>query len=110
MRFSATLELHGKTATGIVVPDEVVDKLGGGRRPAVRVGFLGHAYPSTVAPRGGRYLVPVSAEQREATGAHAGDELELEITLDLEPRTTRVPDDLAKALPLTPRRSGSSRH
>lgn len=102
MRFAATLELHGKTATGIAVPDAVVDALGGGRRPAVRVEFLGHAYPSTVAPRGGPCLVPVSAEQRKATGARAGDELEVDIALDLEPRTTEVPDDLAEALAAHP--------
>jgi hypothetical protein len=102
MKFVATLERHGKTATGIVVPPEVVDQLGGGRRPAVRVAFRGHAYASTVAPRGDRYLVPVSAEQRNATGAQAGDELEIEITLDLEPRTIEVPDELARALAAHP--------
>lgn len=102
MKFTATLELHGKTATGIVVPDEVVEGLGGGRRPAVQVSFRGHSYPSTVAPRGDRYLVPVSAEQRTATGVQAGDELEVELVLDLEPRSTSVPDDLQAALSVHP--------
>ena len=37
MKFRATIELGGKTATGFVVPDAVVEKLGGGKRPAYRV-------------------------------------------------------------------------
>ncbi len=35
MKFQATIELGGKTATGFEVPAEVVAALGGGRRPAV---------------------------------------------------------------------------
>ena len=33
--FRTTVELHGTTATGLVVPPAVVDALGSGRRPAV---------------------------------------------------------------------------
>ncbi len=98
MRFTATLELHGRTATGIVVPEAIVAGLGGGRRPAVRVAFRGHEYRTTVAPRGERHLIPVSAEQRDAAGVQAGDDLEIDIELDTEPRTVAVPDDLAAAL------------
>jgi len=54
MRLYATLEAHGKTATGISVPAEVVEALGGGRRPSVRVTIAGHTYRSTVAARGDR--------------------------------------------------------
>ncbi len=32
-QFTATVLLGGKTATGIRVPPEVVDRLGAGRRP-----------------------------------------------------------------------------
>jgi uncharacterized protein YdeI (YjbR/CyaY-like superfamily) len=46
--------------------------------------------------------VPVSAQQREATGAQAGDELEVDITLDPAPRITPVPEDLAEALEAHP--------
>ena len=49
MRFRATLESNGKTATGIQVPDEVVETLGAGRKPAVRVSIAGHTYRSTIA-------------------------------------------------------------
>ena len=37
MRFRVVLELHGKTATGVQAPEEVVAALGSSRRPAVKV-------------------------------------------------------------------------
>ncbi|MEA2193763.1 MAG: hypothetical protein QOG42_197 [Solirubrobacteraceae bacterium] len=98
MRFHATLELGGKTATGIHVPDDVVAALGSSRRPPVRVTLGRHTYRTTVARMGGRFLVPVSAEVRAAAGVAAGDELDVQIELDTEPRVVTVPDDLARAL------------
>jgi hypothetical protein len=97
-QFHATLELGGKTATGIPVPDEVVESLGAGRRPPVTVTINGHSYPSTVASMGGRFMLPVSAENRSCAGVSAGDELDVHIELDTEPRTVDVPADLAEAL------------
>lgn len=69
MRFQSKVELGGKTATGIGVPDEVVAALDAGRRPAVRVNVGGHSYRTTVAPMGGRFFVPLSADnlQRPAS-------------------------------------------
>jgi len=98
MRFEATLLQGGKTATGIHVPDEVVAALGPSRRPPVRVTFAGHTYRTSVASMRGRFMLPVSAEIREQTGVAAGDELDIEIELDTEPREVTVPDDLAAAL------------
>ena len=97
--FRARLEAHGKTATGITVPPEVVDALGAGRRPAVRVTLNGgHTYPSTIANSGGTYLIGVSAVNREAAGVAAGDELEVALEVDHGSRETPVPEDLAAAL------------
>jgi hypothetical protein len=98
MRFRATVLLGGKTATGLRVPDEVVAGLGSGKRPAVRVTINGHTYRTTVAPRGDAYLVPVSAENRELAGVAAGDEVDVDIELDTEPREVTVPPDFADAL------------
>ena len=66
MRFRTTIELGGVTATGFEVPAEVVDALGTGKKPPVRVSIGGHTYRSTVAVMGGRYLLPLSAENRAA--------------------------------------------
>jgi Bacteriocin-protection, YdeI or OmpD-Associated/Domain of unknown function (DUF1905) len=98
MRFRTTLELGGKTATGIHVPDEVVDALAAGRRPAVKVTIGDHTYRSTIASRGDRYLLPVSAEHREAAGIAAGDTIDVDVVLDTEPRVVEAPADLVAAL------------
>jgi hypothetical protein len=98
MRFDATLEQSGRTATGIEVPAEVVDALGSGRKPAVTVTINGYTYRSTVASMGGRYMLPVSAEVRGEAGVAAGDELAVDVELDTAPREVAVPDDLTAAL------------
>lgn len=98
MTFRATVELGGKTATGLHVPDDVVAALAGGKRPSVRVTVGGHTYRTTVASMGGRYVVPLSAENRTAAGVAAGDEVDVDIELDLAPREITVPADFAEAL------------
>jgi hypothetical protein len=98
VRFRATLDLHGKTATGISVPPEAVESLGAGKRPPVRVTIGDYTYRTTIAPRGGGFLLPVSGEHRAAAGVSAGDSLDVTIELDTEPREVVVPGDLAKAL------------
>jgi hypothetical protein len=98
MRFSTTVELGGRTATGIEVPAEVVEALGAGKRPPVRVTVGGHTYQSTVAPMGGRFLLPLSAQNRAAAGVAAGDEVEVDLELDDGPRVVELPADLAAAL------------
>jgi hypothetical protein len=95
MRFRTTIQLNGKTATGIEVPEEVIEKLGSGKRPPVRITVNDHTYRSTVAPRGERYLVGVSAENREGAGVAAGDEVDVEIELDTSPREVAVSPDFA---------------
>jgi hypothetical protein len=102
MRFSTTVELHGKTATGMAVPPEVVDSLGGGKKPAVSVTVGGHTYRSSIASMGGRFLIPLSAERRSAAGVAAGDEVEVDVELDIQPREVEVPADLAAALDAEP--------
>src|SRR5260370_27466283 len=98
MRFRATIELHGKTATGIVVPPEVVESLKSGKRPPVRVTINGHTYRSTVAPMAGEFRLPISAEHRASSGVAVGDEVEVEIEPDTQAREVEVPPDLREAL------------
>ena len=103
MRFRSTVQLGGKTATGIPVPEDVVTGLGSSRRPAVRVTVNGrHTYRSTVAPYAGAYMIALSAENRAAAGVHAGDEIDVDLELDTEPRDVAVPEDLAAALDADP--------
>ncbi len=98
MRFRTTVQTSGKTATGFAVPPEVVAGLGASKRPPVRVTINGYSYPSTVAVMGGVFMLPVSAEVRERAGVAGGDEVDVDIALDTEPRQVAVPDDFARAL------------
>jgi hypothetical protein len=102
MRFRETILLGGKTATGIPVPDEALEGLGGGKRPAVSVTINGYTYRTTVGYADGRPMIPLSAENRTAAGAAAGDEVEVEIALDTAPREVNLPTDFATALERDP--------
>jgi len=98
MHFRTTVQRSGKTATGLLVPDEVVAALGAGKRPPVQVTVGGHTYRTTVASMGGRFLVPLSAENRTAAGVGAGDDVEVDVLLDTAAREVTVPADLVDAL------------
>ena len=98
MKFRAKIELAGKTATGIEVPAAVVRKMGSSKKPAVRVTINGYTYRSTVATMGGRFMVGISAEVREAAGVAAGQKVDVDVELDTAPREVTVPADLARAL------------
>jgi len=102
MKFQAILQLGGKTATGIPVPPDVIDALGGGKRPAITVLVGGYAYRSTVGSMDGQYMIPVSAEHRVGAGINAGDVIDVDIVLDTAPREITVPEDFAAALDLDP--------
>jgi uncharacterized protein YdeI (YjbR/CyaY-like superfamily) len=47
---------------------------------------------------GGRFLLPLSAENRTGAGVAAGDQVDVDIALDSGPREVAEPADLAAAL------------
>jgi hypothetical protein len=98
MRFRAVIELKNKTATGIAVPPDVLESLGAGKRPAVRVTLGGYTYRTTVGTVDGQPMLPVSAEVRQSAGVAAGQEVDVEIEHDTAPREVTVPPDFAAAL------------
>jgi hypothetical protein len=102
MEFRATVQQSGKTATGIQIPDEVVETLGSGKRPPVAVTINGYTYRSTVAVVAGVFMIGVSAEVRAGAGVAAGDEVDVDIELDTAPRKVTVPTDFAAALDAEP--------
>ncbi len=103
MRFRTTILQGDKTATGIVVPSEVVEALGGGKRPAVTITMNGFTYRSSIATVSGQSMVGVSAENRAGAGVKGGDEVDVEIALDTAPREVTVPPELAAALDAEPK-------
>jgi hypothetical protein len=98
MKFGAKIELAGKTATGIEVPAAVVAKLGSSKKPAVHVTIKGYTYRSTVASMGGRFMLPISGQVREAAGVAAGEKVDVDVELDTAPREVTVPAHFARAL------------
>jgi hypothetical protein len=98
MDFDGTLDLDGKTATGITVPGDIVDGLGAGKRPPVLVTINGATFSTTIGSMKGAFKIPVSAAHRELVQAVAGDALHVSVTLDTAPAALKVPVELADAL------------
>ena len=97
MKFKTTILQSGNN-TGIEVPTEVVEGLGGGKKPAVMVTVGDYGYRSSIAVMGGKFLIPLSAERRAESGIKGGDAVEVELALDTQPREVVVPEDLSVAL------------
>jgi hypothetical protein len=98
-KFKTTIMLaEDMNATGIVVPDDVVAKLGQGKKPKVVVSLKGYSYRSTVAVMGGKFMLPLAKEHRDKAGVKGGDKVEVTLEVDDAPREVEVPKDLAAAL------------
>lgn len=98
IKFQTTIRQMGNN-TGIPVPEEVVEKLGSGKRPLVRVTINhNYTYRSAVAVMGDQYMISLSKAHRSAAGVQGGDQVEITLELDLEPRTVELPADLKDAL------------
>jgi hypothetical protein len=102
MKFRTVVELRGPTATGVQVPLQIVEALGGGKHPPVLVTINGFTYRSSIAFYRGEIVLGISAENRAATGVKPGDEIEVEVVLDTAVREVEVPADLSTALDANP--------
>ncbi len=100
MHLRTVINSAGKTAAGIVVPNEFVEALGGGRRPKVRVTARDYTFRTSIAPMGGVFMMPITNETRAGSGLVPGEVADFDIELDAEPREVAVPADLASALAL----------
>lgn len=101
MKFRTTVE-PPERMHGLEVPGKVVEALGGGQRPPVTITLNGHTWKSRVAIMRGRYLLGLSNANRTAAGVRTGDEVEVDLELDTEPRVVVEPEDLARALDAEP--------
>jgi Bacteriocin-protection, YdeI or OmpD-Associated/Domain of unknown function (DUF1905) len=101
MRFWSQVE-PAEPMRGLEVPPEVVEALGAGKRPAVTITINGHSWKSRVAIMRGRYLLGLSNANRKAAGVATGDEVEVEVEIDAEPRVVAEPADFARALDADP--------
>jgi predicted short-subunit dehydrogenase-like oxidoreductase (DUF2520 family) len=98
LKFKTVLLQSGKTATGIEIPNEIIEKLGGGKKPLVKVTINSFTYRSAVAVMSGAFMVGVNAENREAAKVKGGDKIEVAIELDNEERVVEVPVEFQQIL------------
>ncbi|MET0275485.1 MAG: YdeI/OmpD-associated family protein [Acidimicrobiia bacterium] len=102
VRFDTTLTAVGNN-TGIVVPPEVVEELGGGKRAAVVVNVNGYEYRNTMATMNDKQMISVSAAIRKETGLAGGDQIRVTLALADSPRPVDIPKDLAAAFKKNPK-------
>lgn len=102
MRFTAELESTGGSTAGFRVPDDVVESLGGGKRPKVTATLNGYSYRTSIAPMGGEYWLGVAQAHRGPAAVEPGNEYEVEVELDTAPREVEVPPELAAAFEKDP--------
>ena len=95
---TAITQAEDMNATGINVPEAIVEQLGAGKKPKVSVTLKGYTYRSTVFFMGGKFMLPLAQEHRNAAGVKGGDKVEVTLELDTAPREVDVPRDLAAAL------------
>jgi bacteriocin resistance YdeI/OmpD-like protein/uncharacterized protein DUF1905 len=100
-KFTALLQVEGKTATFIEVPLDV-PAIFGGKRVSVRGTINGFPFRSTIAAYGDRFYLPVNKGVREGAGASAGETVTVELERDEDPRKVDIPADLAEALKVAP--------
>lgn len=97
MKFKTKILQTGNN-TGISVPEKIIESLGAGKKPPVVITLNKYTYRSTVAVMNGLYMVSLSAENRKNANVAGGDELDITIVLDTEPRTVELPEDFKKVL------------
>ncbi len=70
----------------------------GRARPPVKVTIRGHTWRTTPGVYDGIGHIVVNRDVKSATRVDAGDRVRIEMVVDTEPRTVRVPTDLREAL------------
>ncbi|MFF2555198.1 YdeI/OmpD-associated family protein [Nocardia sp. NPDC058058] len=101
MKFKTEVE-PPEPMRGLEVPPEVVEALGEGARPPVTITINGHSWRSRIALMRGRHLIGLSHANRQAAGVEIGEQIEVEVELDTEPRVIEEPSDFAAALDADP--------
>jgi len=99
--FDTTVTATGNN-TGIVVPEDLVEQLGAGKRPAVLVNVNGYEYRNTVGVMSGKFMLTISAAVRKVTGLKGGDPIHVILSIANEPREVNMPTDFEECLAAEP--------
>jgi bifunctional DNA-binding transcriptional regulator/antitoxin component of YhaV-PrlF toxin-antitoxin module len=96
-RFSATVGEGRGGGHWVIVPFDPRQEFGEARPPVVGT-VNGAPYRSRLAAYGGHTYLGLNREIRDAAGIEAGDEVEVVLRRDDEPRRVQVPEELVAAL------------
>ena len=99
MKFKTKIVQTGNN-TGIEVSEQILEQLGGGKKPLVVVKVNEYTYRSAVGKMGDRFMISLSAENRKNASVKGGDLVDIDIELDNTPRTIEIPDDFQTLLDL----------
>ena len=102
LEITTTLEPFGP-ATAIILTDEQVADLGGGKRAPVLVTIAGRRARLRLAVMGGQNCIGISKANRAALGVDLGDVVTARIEVDTAPREVEIPPALAAAFAEDPR-------
>jgi hypothetical protein len=95
--FSATIQNAGGGGAFVEVPFDVEEAFGA-KRPKVKALIEGISYRGILTRMGTeRHLLIILKEIREKIGKTFGDEVEITVELDTEPRVVEIPPELADA-------------
>jgi hypothetical protein len=99
IRFNAQLQAAGQGGVFFTLPRNESEKFGArGRVPVVGT-INGHAFRSSIFPRGdGTHYMAVNRVVREGAGITVGERVKVVMEVDTAPRTVALPPDLDKAL------------
>ena len=87
-----------KNVTGIVVPDVVMEALGSGQRPRLRIDVNGYEFTAIPGRMAGKTMISFSAAHRKASGLSGGDDIKARLELATAPDAIDLPDDFKAAL------------
>ena len=99
-RFRARLERPEGVSRGasLQVPQRIMDAFAPRKRVPVTVTINEYSWPTTVAPYGEEFYIPVRSDVCAAIRADAGDTVNVALEIDTTVREVEVPPDLARAL------------
>lgn len=96
--FEVKLQRAGCSGAYFQVPFNVHEVFGTKAQVKVSGKIDGHPFRSSIMPMGGKHMMVVNKEMREAIGKKAGDKVKVVMEVDTSPRIVTVPTDFKKAL------------
>jgi hypothetical protein len=100
--FQARLEKHDANEACVIAIPFDVEKVFGAKRVPVSGNVNGAQFRSTIFRMGGRFLLIINKQLREAANVKSGDMTTIEIARDAAPRIVEPTGDLAQALSENP--------